>query len=104
MTRHASGKYAYGFCDRTGQRWPLHMLKEEYVQGVPTGLRVGPDVWDDDHPQNWVGMLGDYSDAQSLENPRPDLAKRASQSVWGWNPVGSVGLEVRTGIGRVTTS
>ena len=48
-------KYAYGFCDRTGFRYPLNELVDEFRNGVKTGLRVGRDVADGDHPQNFLG-------------------------------------------------
>jgi hypothetical protein len=88
MTKKAQGKYAYGFCDRTGFRYPLHDLVEEYVQGRPTGLRVGKDMVDPDHPQNWLGRLGDYADPQGLEDPRPDLSQFESRQVFSFDPVG----------------
>jgi len=52
--RSASNRYAFGFCDRTGFRYPLNDLVDEYKNGVKTGLRVGRDVADDDHPQNFL--------------------------------------------------
>ena len=51
------GKYAYGFCDRTGFRYPLNELVDEFQNGVKTGLRVGRDVADGDHPQNFFGRI-----------------------------------------------
>ena len=82
----AKGKYAFGFCDKTGFRYPLHELKEEYSNGAPTGFLVGPDVWDGDQPQNFLGRLKIF-DPQSLRNPRPDRFDD-SRGVFGWNPVG----------------
>ena len=83
----AKGKYAFGFCDKTGFRYPLHELKEEYSNGAPTGFLVGPDVWDGDQPQNFLGRLKIF-DPQSLRNPRPDRFDD-SRGIFGWNPVGS---------------
>ena len=54
---YARGKYAFGFCDRTGFRYPLDQLVYEYKNGVKTGLRVGKDVADQDHPQNFLGRV-----------------------------------------------
>ena len=80
MSKKAAGKFAYGFCDKTGLRYPLHRLKEEYVQGHPTGLRVGDDVFDPDHPQNWIGKLKlALPDPQNLWHPRPDLSEQESR-------------------------
>ena len=53
----ARGKYAYGFCDRTGFRYDLNELVDEVKNGVRTGLKVGRDVADQDHPQNFLGRL-----------------------------------------------
>ena len=62
----ASNRYAFGFCDRTGFRYPLNELVDEYKNGVKTGLRVGRDVADDDHPQNFLGRMRIF-DPQSLD-------------------------------------
>ena len=43
---NARGKYAFGFCDRTGFRYSLDQLVDEYQNGVKTGLKVGFDVVD----------------------------------------------------------
>lgn len=67
----ARGKYAFGFCDKTGFRYPLHDLVDEYVNGVKTGLKVGRDVVDPDHPQNFTGRVR-VDDPQSLRDPRPE--------------------------------
>ena len=102
MSEKAKGKHAYGFCDRTGFRYPLDELVEEYVQGRPTGLRVGKDMVDPDHPQNWVGLQGPYSDPHALDNPRPDLSEKASRAQFAWDPVGGSTLEATAYIGVVT--
>ena len=65
------GKYAYGFCDRTGFRYPLHELVDEFQNGVKTGLRGGRDVADGDHPQNFLGRIRIF-DPQSLDHARPE--------------------------------
>ena len=70
MTR-ARGKYAYGFCDRSGFRYDLADLVYEFRNGVRNGLRVGKDMVDQDHPQNFLGRVR-TEDAQSLNDPRPD--------------------------------
>ena len=43
MAIYAKGKLAFGFCDRTGFRYPLNRLVNEIRNGVPTGFRVGDD-------------------------------------------------------------
>ena len=97
-------KKAYGYCDRSGFRYPLNELVEEYVQGRPTGLRVGKDMADPDHPQNWVGLSGPYDDPRPLENPRPDASLRESRAQFAWNPVGGATLEASVSVGMVTAS
>ncbi len=94
--KRATGKYAYGFCDRTGFRYPLHDLVEEYEQGRPTGLLVGRDMADPDHPQNWLGRLEHYEDPQALESPRPDPGQTESRRMSSLAPVG-VGNMAMTG-------
>jgi len=68
---NASGKYAFGFCDKTGFRYRLDQLVDEYENGVKNGFRVGYDVVDPDQPQNFLGRVR-VDDPQSLLNPRPD--------------------------------
>lgn len=81
----AKRKYAYGFCDRTGFRYPLKDLVEEVQNGVKTGLRVGRDVMDPDHPQNYVGRQR-ADDPRPLPFTRPD---NAADGLFGWGPVGN---------------
>jgi hypothetical protein len=71
---YSSGKYAYGICDRTGFRYPIKQLVFEVENGVRTGLRVGYDVADKDHPQNFLGRLK-IDDTQSLLDARPDRSE-----------------------------
>ena len=47
---YAAGKYAFGFCDKTGFRYPLKDLVPEFKNGVKTGFLVGRDVVDPDQP------------------------------------------------------
>ena len=67
----ATGKYAFGICDRTGFRYPINELVYEFDNGKRTGLRVGRDVADRDHPQNFIGRIK-TDDPQSLRDARPD--------------------------------
>ena len=67
----AVGKYAFGICDRTGFRYPINELVYEFNNGKRTGLRVGRDVADRDHPQNFIGRIK-TDDPQSLRDARPD--------------------------------
>ena len=106
----ARGKYAFGFCDRTGFRYPLDQLVDEYQNGVKTGLKVGFDVVDPDHPQNFLGRVR-VDDSQSLREPRPDTNLDESRVIqYGFAPVGfptrdflpQSTLEAVTSIGTVT--
>ena len=42
----AKGKYAFGYCDKTGFRYDLKDLVDEVNNGTKTGFRVGNDVVD----------------------------------------------------------
>ena len=110
MPKYATGKHAFGFCDRTGFRYKLKDLKHEYSAGVRTGLRVGKDVFDKDHPQNFLGRYK-ISDPQALKDPRPTGAI-AGRGAFGWNPVGdgnlslpgTVSMQMSSGVGTVTVT
>ena len=64
---YAKGKYAFGFCDKTGFRYPLRDLVPEFNNGVRTGFLVGRDVADPDQPQNFLGRVKIF-DPQSRNN------------------------------------
>ena len=100
---YAKGKYAFGFCDRTGFRYPLKDLVPEYNNGVKTGFLVGRDVVDPDQPQNFLGRLK-INDPQSLRNPRPDTSLLASRAIVGFNPVGNPAIIATGFVGRVTVT
>jgi len=100
---YAPGKYAYGYCDRTGARYPLADLVDEFKNGVKTGLRVGKDVADPDHPQNFLGRLR-INDPQALRDPAPDPALGESRKLYGWNPVGNPAQYMVGSVGRVIVS
>jgi len=96
-----SGKYAFGFCDRTGFRYPLKDLVPQYENRKPTGLLVGKDVLDIDQEQLQLGEV-DAVDDQSLLNPRPDKDLAQSRALYSWNPVGLGNVEMYGRVGRVT--
>ena len=96
-------KYAYGFCDRTGFRYPLNELVDEFQNGVKTGLRVGRDVADGDHPQNFLGRMRIF-DPQSLAQARPDRSLEESRQLFGFNPVWNSAQFMTASVGRVTVS
>jgi hypothetical protein len=101
MPVYAKGSKAFGFCDRTGFRYPLEDLVYEVRNGVKTGMRVGRDVVDPDQPQNFLGRVKIF-DPQSLLDPRPDKALDASRSFFGWNPVGNPLTFMTGAVGTVT--
>ena len=103
-TEFASGRYAFGFCDRCGFRYDLGELKWEFTDKKQNGLRVCPECLDPDHPQLQLGRFRIY-DPQTLENPRPDQSQLSSTSTFGWNPVGNpVATEMTASIGSVTVT
>ena len=111
MARYANGKYAFGFCDRTGFRYKIKDLVPQIKAGRKTGLMVGRNMLDEDQPQNFLGRLGDYADPQALRNARPDTAQDASRRMFAFNPVGNGGAggggnliaHGQVGIVKVTT-
>ena len=96
-------KHAFGFCDRSGFRYPLKDLVVQYENGQPTGLLVGKDMLDIDHEQLRIGDV-EASDPQSLENPRVDQSLAQSRELGSWNPVGAIGLGMVASVGKVTVS
>lgn len=73
---YASGKRAWGICDRCGFRYLLSTLRAESIRGVLRNNRVCESCYDGDHPQNFLGMTPIY-DPQALENARPGVAETA---------------------------
>tara|TARA_E500000318_G_scaffold78545_1_gene73407 strand:+ start:502 stop:804 length:303 start_codon:yes stop_codon:yes gene_type:complete len=65
VSRYASGKYAYGISDRSGFRYRLREMRKEW-----NGLLVGPDEYEEKHPQLSAPNVG--ADPQALRDPRPD--------------------------------
>lgn len=100
---YSSGKHAYGFCDKTGFRYPLKDLVWEYKDGRRTGMRVGKDVVDPDHPQNFLGRVR-VVDPQSLRDPRPEGSLDESRALFGWRPVGHELVKLEGSVGSVTVS
>tara|TARA_R100001460_G_scaffold107637_1_gene156675 strand:- start:28 stop:474 length:447 start_codon:yes stop_codon:yes gene_type:complete len=98
---YAKAKHAFGFCDKTGFRYPLKDLVPEYNNGVKTGFLVGRDVVDPDQPQNFLGRLK-INDPQSLRNPRPDRSLLESRSLFGFDPVGNDAVFMTAFVGKVS--
>ena len=100
---YAKAKYAFGFCDKTGFKYPLKDLVPEYNNGVKTGFLVGRDVVDPDQPQNFLGILK-INDPQSLRNPRPDTSLIQSRALYGFDPVGNDAVFMTASVGRVSVT
>lgn len=67
MSRYASGKHAFGICDRSGERVPYKdLVTEEW-----SGLRVARH-WLEPDPRR---LKRQPHDAQALRNPRPEPAE-----------------------------
>ena len=91
MASFANGKYAFGFCDRTGFRYKLKDLVPQIKAGRMTGLMVGKDMLDEDQPQNFLGRLGSYADPEALRDASPDIAQDTSRRLFAFDPVGHGG-------------
>ena len=103
MSSYTKGKYAFGYCDLTGFRYPLKDLVPEIVNQRPTGFLVGKDVVDPDQPQLQLGKLK-LDDPRALRNPRPDRGLDDSRILSSFDPVGQVGLGMRGDVGIVTVT
>lgn len=101
---YATGKHAFGYCDRCAFRWPLHELKEEIVNFTRSGLLVCPDCFDPDHPQYRLSRLR-VDDPQALRNPRPEIDIERSRNFTGWQPVGfNTSSSMDLAVGQVTVT
>lgn len=98
-----AGKRAFGFSDRSGRRYLLTDMVYEVRNGQRTGMRVGRDEVDPDHPQLFVGRIR-TDDPKPLRDPRPDTALAISRGFFGWRPVGHPALGLVVGLGNVTVS
>ncbi len=100
--RYASGKFAFGFCDRCGFRYPYFDLREQIIDDNPSGLKVCPVCMDIDHEQLRLGETP-IIDPQDLFDPRPDISRQASIDLFGWAPVGNpLTNTADTSVGTVT--
>jgi hypothetical protein len=97
---YAKGKRAFGFSDRSGFRYPINELVEEIRNGSKTGVLVGRDEIDPDHPQNFLGRVRIH-DPQALKTTRPDTYV---ESLFGFDPVGNPAQYLVANIGKVTVS
>lgn len=77
-----------GICDRCGLRFKLSHLRDEYLLGRATGMKVCKSCYDESHPQLDVRGVK-TSDKQFVKGSRSDRAELAdSRRLFGWNPVG----------------
>ena len=110
MSHVSNGKYAFGFCDRTGFRYRLRDIVPQDKAGRMTGLMVGKDMLDQDQPQNFLGRLGTYADPEALRDARPDTSQDASRRLFAFDPVGSGNANIpgnlvaNGSVGRVTVT
>ena len=74
MARYASGKQSWGYSDRSGFRYRLNEMVKEW-----NGLKVGPDEYEEKHPQLEPNRVG--PDPQALHEPRPDQRTESSVAV-----------------------
>tara|TARA_R110002020_G_scaffold187208_1_gene385423 strand:- start:327 stop:671 length:345 start_codon:yes stop_codon:yes gene_type:complete len=112
MSSYASGKHAFGFCDRTGFRYPKHQLVKQIENQRPNGLLVGYDVVDQDQPQLQLGKLN-MDDPQAIRDARPDKSLTESRALSAFDPVGggltaygtqTLNLDIKGEVGKVTVS
>jgi hypothetical protein len=78
--KFATGKYAWGICDRCGISARLHDLRVETQMGRSTNLKTCPSCWDPDHPQNFLPKFV-QNDPQALRGARPDTGDPQSQQL-----------------------
>lgn len=83
--KFASGKYAWGICDRCGIRARLVSLRVESVMGRVVNLKTCETCWDRDHEQNFLPKFI-QNDPQALRGARPDTGQIASRIL---NPPGN---------------
>lgn len=76
--KFASGKYAWGMCDRCGIRARLLTLRVESKMGRQINLKTCETCWDADHPQNFLPKFV-QNDPQALRWARPDTGEEPSR-------------------------
>ena len=103
---YASNKNAYGISDRSGFRYRLKDMRQEW-----NGLLVGKDEFEPKHPQLFSHKK--MADPQALKNPRPETGLEEQRSIQhGFNPVGFTdpiglienNLEAAGSVGSVTVT
>ena len=104
MSNFAQGSKSKAISDRSGMRFPYREMRKEW-----NGLKVGPDEYEEKHPQLRPQKTG--ADPQALFDPRPDQrTETKGQTLLINNPFqsGSPGSSVVTVFepshGRTTSS
>lgn len=103
MRSWATGKNAFGFCDRCGQRYAIAELRQQVVNRVLTDLRVCPECMDIDHEQYGLDRV-DATDVFTLQYSRPDQSQSVARSLFGFGPVLGVDGHILFGIVNVRIS
>lgn len=76
----ASGKNAFGFCDRCGFRAQLSAMKKLTINEKITNIKVCPSCYEPDHPQYKSGRVV-AQNREALRDPRPDTAQAESRTI-----------------------
>ena len=96
---YASGKYAYGICDRCGFKYPLGELQKEW-----NNLKTCPECFE---PKSaLLDPLPHVADPQALYDPRPDtVTQTAALGVVTTNNISEFDSKgVYLGTGGMTTT
>ena len=98
----ATGAKTWGISDRSGKRYRLSEMQKEW-----NGLLVGPDEFEEKHPQLFPPRIG--PDPQAVRNPRPDRVGPAVKVLLPFNslfsdatPGGTDITVLEVGHGRTT--
>lgn len=90
MHKYTSGKYAFGICDRCGDKVKYKNLNEEW-----TGLKVCSECLDPKTKQEFPTRI--VADPEAIRNPKPDTDKEANignvnsaDNVNGQTPIGKM--------------
>lgn len=78
--KFATGRWAWGICDRCGISARLLDLRVETQMGRANNLKTCPSCWDLDHPQNFLPKFV-QNDPQALRGARPDTGREQSTSL-----------------------
>lgn len=97
--------WALGLCDRCGFSFRLNQIHTEFYDERPNGLLVCSVCLDVDQPQLQLGRIK-VDDPQSLLDPRPDIDRQGSTSLFGWLPIGNplTNIQCNTGVVEVVVT